>query len=137
MACINNNNINGIRQRRLVSASAVAAANVASVVAPQKLQSKAVSSTPAWPTLVLLVLEGLRSKIAKSVLGMAVGSALAMLVCETVTCLASLMMANKVPPGLLFMMAALGLLGYVAMQAISHDSASISRRKTSLALLDR
>jgi hypothetical protein len=68
---------------------------------------------------------------------MAVSSALAMLVCETVTCLASLVLANKVPPGLMFMIAALGLLGYVAMQAIDHDSASISRRKTSLALLNR
>jgi hypothetical protein len=128
---------NGIlRQRKLGAVAAITAA-----LAPlQKLHLKVQDPstlTITLPAVVLLLLKGLHSVVARSVLGTAVVSALLLLVAESVTCLVSLLMASKLPAGLFFMVAALGLMCVVGAQAILHDSASIQRRKSSRALLNR
>ncbi|KAF4525058.1 hypothetical protein B566_EDAN001972 [Ephemera danica] len=140
-----------LRQRRLVPASAVAAASLAAAslsttLTPQpgSVQSKVlsaasdlISSLPSWPGVALILLHSLRSSLARSLLDIAVRTALVLLVLEGAVVLGSLLLAAKVPPGLLFMVAAVLFLGVIAAQAISHDSAAIRRRKSSQNLMMR
>jgi len=124
-----------LRQRKVGTAAAVSAA-----LAPLRtlhLKDSPLSTAASLPAVVLLVLKGLHVHLAKTVLSTAVVSALLLLVAEGVTCLVSLIVAAKLPAGLFFMVAALGLMGVVAAQAILHDSASIQRRRSSRALLNR
>lgn len=130
--------VNGgiLRQRKVGAVAAVTAA-----LAPlQKLHLKMQDPSSlaiTLPAVVLLLLKSLHSVVARSVLGTAIISALLLLVAESVTCLVSLLLASKLPAGLFFMVAALGLMGVVGAQTILHDSASIQRRKSSRALLNR
>lgn len=130
--------VNGgiLRQRKVGAVAAVTAALAPLQKLHLKMQDPS-SLAVTLPAVVLLLLKSLHSVVARSVLGTAIISALLLLVAESVTCLVSLLLASKLPAGLFFMVAALGLMGVVGAQAILHDSASIQRRKSSRALLNR
>ncbi|CAB3380633.1 Hypothetical predicted protein [Cloeon dipterum] len=120
-----------LRQRKAAAMAVISAA-----LAPLQMKESSDSGSNL-PTLVLLLLRGLHSTVAKSVLGAAVASALLLVIGEVAACLVGVYTAANLPIGLYFMVAALGVIGFFAAQAILQDTASIQRRKSSLALLNR